>query len=119
MNLKSVQKRVLAEFEERGIRDKQLNDGVQIEVAKTKYWVKHDGEGTAKIMQRLNITRLFEELLKSKHCPYETKKSLAEDLNNAAAKKWLAQNVCCCPLIAPSPLTSRTFSPTHPSPPHM
>ena len=68
-SLKAAQKRVLAQFEERGVREKVLNDGVMIEVAKTKYWVRADGEGTAKVTTRLNITRLFEELLKSKHCP--------------------------------------------------
>ena len=48
--------------------ENKLDDGVQIKVATTKFWVKWDGEATAKTTEKLNITRLFEALLKSKHC---------------------------------------------------
>ena len=74
-NLKPAQKRVLEQFEERAVRDRIFDGGVMIDIAKTKYWVRADGEATGKVTTRLNITRLFDDLLKSKHCPYETKKA--------------------------------------------
>lgn len=61
-----------------------------VEVAATKYWVKWDEEKNGKISSRLNITRMFEELLKNKRAPDEIKIELARDMNNAAAKKFLA-----------------------------
>ena len=69
--LKPAQRAVLAEFEEKGQRQPKLEDGVMIEEAITKYWVKWDGEATATTTKRLNITRLFERLLASKNCPGE------------------------------------------------
>ena len=45
--LKPAQRAVLAEFEEKGQRQPKLEDGVMIEEAITKYWVKWDGEATA------------------------------------------------------------------------
>ena len=39
-NLKGAQKKVLAQFEEVGVRKKKIEDGVQIDVAVTKFWVK-------------------------------------------------------------------------------
>jgi hypothetical protein len=60
---------VLAQFEERGQRRKVVEDGVFIDKAETKFWVKWDGESSAKTTVCLNITRMFEDLLKSKNCP--------------------------------------------------
>ena len=91
--LKAVQRRILDHFEERGVRKKRLEEGAVVEYASTRYWLKWDGEITAKETLRLNITRLLSELLNSKNCPLEIKKGLAEDMNNAAAKAWLQQNV--------------------------
>eukprot|EP00966_Prymnesium_polylepis_P060000 1391755-Prymnesium_polylepis.1 len=67
--LKPTQKMVLAQFEERGQRKSVPEDGVFVVKGETKYWCKWDGEGSAKTTQKLNITRMFEELLKSKNCP--------------------------------------------------
>ena len=67
-SVKGVQKKVLAQFEEKGLRKKKMEDGVQIDYAVTKYWVKYDGEDAAEETTRLNITRMFAKLLKSKHC---------------------------------------------------
>ena len=47
-----MQRQFLDQFEERGIRKKKLDDGVQIEYAATKYWVKYDGEGNDTIVYR-------------------------------------------------------------------
>lgn len=90
-NLKGVQKKVLAQFEEVGVRKKKLEDGVQIDVAVTKYWVKFDGIDAAEYTERLNITRMFEKLLASKKCPAEVKRELAAELNNKAAKAYLGK----------------------------
>ena len=70
-SVKGVQKKVLAQFEEKGLRKKKMEDGVQIDYAVTKYWVKYDGEDAAEETTRLNITRMFAKLLKSKKCPDE------------------------------------------------
>ena len=91
--LKPSHRRILDQFEERGVRKKKLEDGIVVEYATTRYWLKWDGEATAKETLRLNITRLLSEVLSSKHCPLQIKKGLAEEMNNAAAKAWLAQNV--------------------------
>ena len=80
-----MQKKVLAQFEEKGLRKKKMEDGVQIDYAVTKYWVKYDGEDAAEETTRLNITRMFAKLLKSKKCPDEIKLELAKELNNTAA----------------------------------
>ena len=90
-NLKGVQKKVLAQFEEVGVRKKKLEDGVQIDVAVTKYWVKFDGIDAAEYTERLNITRMFEKLLASKKCPAEVKRELAAELNNKAVKAYLGK----------------------------
>jgi hypothetical protein len=90
-NLKGVQKKVLAQFEEVGVRKKKLEDGVQIDVAVTKYWVQFDGIDAAEYTERLNITRMFEKLLASKKCPAEIKRELAAELNNKAAKAYLGK----------------------------
>lgn len=84
-----MQKKVLAQFEEKGLRKKKMEDGVQIDYAVTKYWVKYDGEDAAEETTRLNITRMFAKLLKSKKCPDEIKLELAKELNNTAAKEYL------------------------------
>ena len=76
---------MLAQFEEKGLRKKKMEDGVQIDYAVTKYWVKYDGEDAAEETTRLNITRMFAKLLKSKKCPDEIKLELAKELNNTAA----------------------------------
>ena len=47
-NVKGTQRKVLDQFEEIGVREPKLQDGVMIEVAKTKYWVKWGGKATAK-----------------------------------------------------------------------
>lgn len=62
-----------------------------VDVAVTKYWVKWDKEENAKFTTRLNITRMFEELLKNKHTPEEVKVEIAKEVNNAASKKFLAE----------------------------
>ena len=67
--LKAAQRSVLDQFEEKGVREKKFDDGVAIEIATTKYWVKWDGEATARTTKTLNITRMFEALLASKNCP--------------------------------------------------
>ena len=90
-NLKGVQKKVLAQFEEVGVRKKKLEDGVLIDVAVTKYWVKFDGIDAAEYTERLNITRMFEKLLASKKCPAEVKRELAAELNNKAVKAYLGK----------------------------
>ena len=82
---------MLAQFEEVGVRKKKLEDGVQIDVAVTKYWVKFDGIDAAEYTERLNITRMFEKLLASKKCPAEIKRELAAELNNKAAKAYLGK----------------------------
>lgn len=64
-----VRKKLLEQFEERGVRKQKFEEGVLVQYAVTKYWVKFDSEETSKETQSLNITRLFAELLKSKHCP--------------------------------------------------
>ena len=84
-SVKGVQKKVLAQFEEKGLRKKKMEDGVSIDYAVTKYWVKYDGEDAAEETTRLNITRMFAKLLKSKKCPDEIKLELAKELNNTAA----------------------------------
>ena len=50
--LKDVQRKVLDQFEEIGVREPKLQDGVMIGVAKTKYWVKWGGKATAKYAHR-------------------------------------------------------------------
>lgn len=77
------------QFEERGIKRSQFEDGVAVEVAATKYWVKWDHEKNAKVTTRLNITRMFEELIKNKFAPVEVKVELAQELNNTTAKNFL------------------------------
>ena len=67
-------------------------DSVMIHFAATKYWVKWDGPGTAKVTTHLNITRLFYELVKSKRCPDDIKRKLAVKMNNSTAKGWLMSN---------------------------
>ena len=89
--LKPVRFEVLAQFEERGVRVPKLDDGVMIQTVATKYWVKWDGEATAKTTTKLNITRLFEELLKSKHCDHSIKANLAKQMNKKPAKEFLAK----------------------------
>lgn len=79
------------QFEERGVKRRQFEDGVAIEVAATKYWVKWDEEKNAKVTTRLNITRMFEELIKNKFAPDEVKAELAHELNNATAKNFLKE----------------------------
>ena len=56
-----------------------------------------DGEGSAKETTSLNITRLAQEVFKSKHAPHETKLKLALALNNGAAKAWLKANADAAP----------------------
>eukprot|EP00966_Prymnesium_polylepis_P012093 277789-Prymnesium_polylepis.1 len=42
--VRGPQIKVLAQFEERGVKKPVLSDGVQINVAMTKYWCKYDGD---------------------------------------------------------------------------
>lgn len=63
-----------------------------VEVAATKYWVKWDEEKNSKITTRLNITRMFEELIRSRIVPDEVKVQLAQEMNNTAAKKFLHEH---------------------------
>ena len=67
--LKPAQKAVLDCFEERGVTRNKLEDGVMVATAATKFWVKWDGESAAKITEKLNITRLLDDVLKSRHAP--------------------------------------------------
>ena len=90
--LKPAQKAVLACFEERGVEVKELEGGEMISTAQTRYWVKWDSESTAKTTKTLNITRLFEAVLKSRHAPMETKLELCNQLNNAAARAFLQKH---------------------------
>lgn len=99
-NVKAVQKKILEQFEERGVKRAELQDGVQINVAVTKYWVKWDGEDSAKETKMINITRLFQELLQSKRCPVEIKDELASELNNKAAKDYLKQRARAAPPVS-------------------
>ena len=101
---------MLAQFEERGVKKNKLNDGVMIEYAETKYWVKWDGEESAKFTARLNITRMFQDLLKSKGCPLEIKLELARELNNGAAKSFLAS----LPVQPKSPAVDVSAAPRKP-----
>ena len=73
------------------MRHKKFDDGVMVEFAVTKYWCKFDGEVAAKETKKLNVTRLFEELLKSKKCPADVKLELAQEMNNSAAKAYLSK----------------------------
>jgi len=91
-NLKPAQKAVLDCFEERGVTVNFLEDGEMIKSAQTKFWVKWDGEGSAKTTKKLNITRLFEDVLKSRRAPIEVKLDLCNQLNNGAARKFLQQH---------------------------
>lgn len=91
-SLKSVQKKILSHFEERPVKKRKFGEtGEQVDFLTTKYWVKWDGEDSAKETTRLNITRLFEELLRSKGCPLDVKLDLCKEVNNKAAKDFVAK----------------------------
>lgn len=90
--LKGPQQRMLQEFEERGIRKRKMSeDGSLVDVVSTKFWVRWDGEESAEETTNLNITRMFNKLLKSRNCPEDVKEKIAQDMRNAAARDYLAK----------------------------
>jgi len=90
--LKPVQQEVLACFEERGVEKQELEGGRLVKKAETKYWVKWDGEATARTTTAPNITRLFQALLNSPNAPVDVKLGLCEKMNNTASQAFIRKH---------------------------